>query len=109
MIKNQTAFVILLVVNLIYCATLLAWPVILFTSGFLFDAPGDYDRTWGYVVVIAITAYPLGVIGNFSCWFAYHARKYKLAYWLANIAGIWPASFILLVVGSLIELLFNQS
>ncbi|MBN8702864.1 MAG: DUF5389 family protein [Bacteroidetes bacterium] len=57
-------FVFLLVANIL---PIFLWPLIFFSSIFLFDAPGSHTSTW--IVFILMNSYPLVLIGN--CIFSY--------------------------------------
>jgi hypothetical protein len=102
--KNQNAFVILLILNIVYGLTLLAYPLMLMLAVFSFDAPTAGDHLISYIFVYIMMSYPLGVFISWSCWYFYHRYAFKKAYIIANFMLLWPA---VLVVSSLIQSAFS--
>lgn len=102
--KNQKAFVILLILNIVYGLTLLVYPLMLVLAAFSVDDPTAGDHLISYIFVYIMMSYPLGVFISWSCWYFYHRYAFKKAYIIANFMLLWPA---VLVVSSLIQSAFS--
>ncbi|MDQ0171792.1 hypothetical protein [Paenibacillus tundrae] len=101
--KNSTIATWLFLFNGLYLLTLLAYPIVLMMSVFMFDAPTSYDYASNYAAVSLLMSYPIAVLGSLSCWGFYHKRKYKWAIAMANLLLVWIALFILaLIVNSIL-------
>lgn len=102
--KNQKAFVILLILNIVYGLTLLVYPLMLVLTAFSLDEPTAGDHLISYIFVYIMMSYPLGVFISWSCWYFYHRYAFQKAYIIANFMLLWPAA---LVVSLLIQSAFS--
>ncbi|MDY8044908.1 hypothetical protein UY416_01195 [Paenibacillus polymyxa] len=93
--KDQNAFVILLILNIVYGLTLFAYPAMLMVVAFSFDAPTAGDYLISYIFAYVIMSYPIGVFISWSCWYFYHRYAFKKAYIIANFMLLWPATLVL--------------
>lgn len=96
--KNPTAFAILLTLNILYGLTLFLYPIMLYMSVFLFDAPSSYHYWGSYAIAFTIMSYPLWPILSLLCWVFYHRSSYTWAYIIANLALVWLLVLILMFI-----------
>ena len=60
---------VLLVLNVLLPLSLLAWPIALFLSIFMFDAPGSESNWITLLLAYAIWTYPIGIlVGSILYW-----------------------------------------
>lgn len=89
--KNPVAFIVLALLNLVYTAALVFYPgVILATVGALsgrsFFPDSPMLREFSSFMLFA---YPIPILIAYFCWWAYHRRKFKLAYVLVCVPLVW--------------------
>ncbi|WP_433943717.1 hypothetical protein [Paenibacillus sp. SN-8-1] len=89
--KNPVAFVVLALLNLLYTAALVFYPGVILTavrvlSGGSFFPNSPNLREFSSFMLFA---YPISIIIAYFCWWAYHKRKFKLAYILVCVPLVW--------------------
>ncbi|USB32252.1 hypothetical protein [Paenibacillus sp. YPG26] len=89
--KNPVAFVVLALLNLVYTAALVYYPgVILAAVGAL--SGGSFFPNLPMLREISsfmLFTYPASIFIAYFCWWAYHTRKFKLAYILVCVPLVW--------------------
>ncbi|MCM3041458.1 hypothetical protein M3201_17330 [Paenibacillus motobuensis] len=95
--KNQTAFTILLTLNILYGLTLLIYPMMLIGAAFSAGAPIDPALKWyANAFLLIIVSYPLGPILSYFCWMFYKRLSFRWAYVMANLPLLWVLAFIII-------------
>ncbi|GGG54484.1 hypothetical protein [Paenibacillus radicis (ex Gao et al. 2016)] len=96
--KHAKVNLFLLLFQMAYTLTLLAWILVALTSFMLFDSPEALGDAATVAFFIYVWIYPLAMIGTvvFS-WVLYHKRKFKAAVWVNLIPLLWIIPLVILI------------
>ncbi|WP_052350481.1 hypothetical protein [Paenibacillus gorillae] len=96
--KNAKVNLFLLLFQMAYALSLLAWILVAFTSFMLFDSPEALGDAATIAFFIYVWIYPLALIGTIVCsWLLYHKRRFKAAVWVNLIPLLWIIPLIVLM------------
>ncbi|MFF2090566.1 hypothetical protein [Paenibacillus sp. NPDC058174] len=96
--KNAKVNLFLLLFQMAYALSLLAWILVAFTSFMLFDSPGSLGDAATIAFFIYVWIYPLALIGTIAAsWLLYHKRRFKTAVWVNLVPLLWILPLIVLI------------
>ncbi|RUT27962.1 hypothetical protein EJP77_19205 [Paenibacillus zeisoli] len=89
--KNPVAFVVLILLSLVYTAALVYYPGVILTAVGAFSGGSFFPHSpmLREISSFMLFAYPISIIIAYFCWWAYHKRKFKLAYVLVCLPLVW--------------------
>ncbi|MNU52559.1 hypothetical protein D3C71_415720 [compost metagenome] len=99
--KNPVAFILLTLLNLIYTAAIVYYPGVILLSVRALSSAAFFPHSpmLREILSFMLFTYPISIIIAYFCWWAYHKRKFKLAYVLVCVPLVWlliTLSFLLM-------------
>ncbi|MNI12190.1 hypothetical protein D3C87_416870 [compost metagenome] len=99
--KNPVAFVVLTLLNLVYTAAIVYYPGVILTTVSALSGASFFPNSpmLREISSFMLFTYPISIIIAYFCWWAYHKRKFKLAYVLVCAPLVWlliTLSFLLM-------------
>ncbi len=97
--KNKRTFLFLLISQIVFAVSSIAWFFFAMMSVMMFDTPGSESNFWLMALFIAIWVYPLAFLGSaLISWILYNYRQMRGAV----IASLVPALWVVPIAGFLL-------